>query len=450
MFLTRLQRVAALTAAVVVSLAVVPPAAAGDPGIERSLDVERVDVAAVSLHDTAIQLDADETVVYTTERGSGVGVGWDTVGIEPGAVFGDAVTVRSLIADGPGEFHAEPLRLPVGEQGVTTWTFGAPGRYAVTVVVEGFLLSGEPVRAEEQYTVDVRAGSAATPETEQSRTTSKPEVVPEARVLPAAPLAAAAQPTTPGRVTLTDGHVDAVAPRLLDGRLRIQVKDGTTVGQAGGEVRWREPGDVVFHVKPAATAKLPNDARLAFLGRPGDEIFLLPQQQQAGILWTGWSTEELHANEVTGSVTWRLTTVDGPGAFGIFTTGSFGDSTVIFNSADGLPDAHSVALGTHAHANWGFAKQGTYRLTFDATAKLAGGQTVTDTEVYTFTVGSAADPGDGTPGGNGDDGNGGGNDPNLAYTGANGVVPLAAGGVLLVGLGGIALVAGRRRRKAEN
>jgi surface-anchored protein/LPXTG-motif cell wall-anchored protein len=138
--------------------------------------------------------------------------------------------------------------------------------------------------------------------------------------------------------------------------------------------------------------------------------------------------------------------VDGPGAFGIFTTGSFGDSSVIFNSTDGLPDTHSVPLGTHAHANWGFAKQGVYRLTFEVTATLAGGQTVTDTETYTFTAGDA-DSNAVTPGGGGTDAGGAGRTPGLAATGATGVLPMAAGGVVLLGLGGVAVLVGRRKRE---
>jgi putative ABC transporter-associated repeat protein len=290
-------------------------------------------------------------------------------------------------------------------------------------------------------------------------TPTAPRPVPPAAKAPlAAPLAAQAQPApaTPGAGVLSDGHVDAVAPRLLDGKLQIQVKDGTTVGRPGGEVRWREPANVVFHVRPASATALPDDPALAFLGRKGDRIFLLPQQQQTGILWTGWSTEELHADRIGGPVTWRLTGVDGPGAFGIFTTGSFGDSTVIFDSTDGLPDRHTVPLGTHAHANWGFAKQGVYRLTFDVTATLAGGGTVTDKEVYTFTVGDA-DPGSALPGGSGGGGDSDGGDgprggsggPGLASTGVSGVLPLAAGGIVLLGLGGVVVLAGRGRRKAE-
>jgi surface-anchored protein/LPXTG-motif cell wall-anchored protein len=462
LFQTKSTGVAAVFAAAFV--AVVPPAAAGSAAAsaQNESPLERDDVAVISLADGAMRLGAGdgvdpESLVYTTGLSPrGVEVGWDTSEIGAGEVFGDAVTLRLRAVDGPAEFHMEPLRLPVGDQGATTWTFPAPGQYTLTFAVEANLLTGEPVSTQARYTVAVEPAQVdALPAGTPSTPPPSPTVAsaPEARALPAAPLAAVQPaPTTPGRVVLAEGHVDAVAPRLLDGKLQIHVKDGVTVGQAGGQVRWREPGDVTFHVKPVAKAALPDDTKLAFLGRPGAEIFLLPQQQQPGILWTGWSTEELHADQVTGPITWRLTKVDGPGAFGIFTTGSFGDSTVIFNSTDGLPDSHSVALGTHAHANWGFAKPGTYRLTFDTTAKLTGGQTVSDSEVYTFAVGDV-DPNSATPGGGrngGGDGagaDGGDRTPGLADTGATGVLPLAAGGLVLLGVGGVAVVVGRRKRE---
>jgi hypothetical protein len=354
-------------AGVAATLSVAAPAVAAEGAatsvpLESSLDAGRVDVAAISFGDATVRLAADdetgqrrdpETLVYTTER-RGVEVGWDTSDIGTGDVYGDAVVLRLRAARGPAEFRAEPLRLPVGEQGSTTWTFPEPGTYTLIFAVETHLLTGEPVSVQEPYTVAVQpAQDVAAPPVGNAPPagSARPVERPQAKAAPAAPRAAQPVPTTRGRVVLDEGHVDAVVPRLLDGRLRIQVKDGSAVGQSSGRVHWREPGDVVFHAKPATKARLPDDPKLAFLGRPGAEIFLLPQQQQRGILWTGWSTEELRASQVSGPVTWRLTAMDGPGAFGIFTTGSFGESTTIFNSVDGLPDSHSVALGTHAHAN---------------------------------------------------------------------------------------------------
>lgn len=417
--------------------------------------------------DDELQLAASDdprSTVYTATQGDRVDVGWDTLAIDPGQIYGDAVDLHLRAVDGPDGLAEQTERLPAGEDGELSWRFTDPGRYTVAVAAEASLITGEPLNAEEHYVVEVRSAPADSP---QQAPAASP--APKAGADPKPARAAQAEPrtrqrartkarapqqtpTTPGKILLDEGHVDAVAPRLLNGKLQIQVKDGVTVGQSGGRVHWREPRDVVFHAKPRAKAKLPDDKKLSFLGKPGDSVFLLPQQQQPDILWTGWSTEELRAQQVSGSVTWRLTAVDGPGAFGIFTTGSFGDSSVVFNSVDGLPDTHSVPLGTHAHANWGFAKQGVYKLTFEVTAKLSGGGTARDTETYTFAVGDV-DPGnlpraggggetpDGTPGVGGS----GGNEP-LPTTGPSAVLGLTAGGVVLLGLGGSALFVSRKRR----
>lgn len=184
-------------------------------------------------------------------------------------------------------------------------------------------------------------------------------------------------------VVLTDGHVDGVAPRLVDGQLQIQVKDSTTIGK----VAWREPGQVVFHAGPASSVTLPDNAALAFLGRPGARVFLLPQVQQKGLLWLGWDTEELNQSQFTGNLTWKLNKIEGPGRFALFLTDSFGAPSTIFSSANRLPETTDLATGTHTHANWAFTAAGVYRLTFEVNGTRENGQVVSDTEVYTFAIG---------------------------------------------------------------
>jgi hypothetical protein len=56
-------------------------------------------------------------------------------------------------------------------------------------------------------------------------------------------------PTTPGRVVLTEGHIDAVAPRVLDGKLQIQVKDGTTIGDELPQQRGDQPAQAAQRPK---------------------------------------------------------------------------------------------------------------------------------------------------------------------------------------------------------
>ena len=107
------------------------------------------------------------------------------------------------------------------------------------------------------------------------------------------------------------------------------------------------------------------------------------------MLWAGWNTEELTSAQVDGPVTWSLDSVDGPGDVTVFQTGVFGDADILFRSADGLPDARSIALGTHAHGNWAFGRPGAYRLTFTMSARLRSGETVRDTQTLPVTVGAA-------------------------------------------------------------
>jgi surface-anchored protein len=180
---------------------------------------------------------------------------------------------------------------------------------------------------------------------------------------------------------LSEGHVDYAA-RVVDGQLRSLVKDGTR----GGEPVWREPGDVVFAIGSAARTTVPSGPRGAFLGRPGDQVWMIPQVQRPGVLWAGWNTEELSPAQIDGPLTWTLAAVDGPGDVAVFQTGAFGDIDILFRSNDGLPDARAIALGTHAHGNWSFSREGEYRLTFTMTARRTTGETISDTRVLPVTV----------------------------------------------------------------
>lgn len=199
-------------------------------------------------------------------------------------------------------------------------------------------------------------------------------------------------------VVLDDGHVDYGA-RMIGGGLQSQVKDGTT-----GSVVWREPADVLFVLVPEARTTIPAGSKIGFLGPPGSTFWMIPQVQQSGVLWAGWNTEEIGPSQVSGQVNWRLDAVEGPGRVAVFQTGAFGQPDVIFDSADGLPDARSIPLGTHAHGNWAFGAPGEYRLTFTMSAERATGGITSDAETLAVRVeeGSAnpgPDPGEEPRGG---------------------------------------------------
>lgn len=187
---------------------------------------------------------------------------------------------------------------------------------------------------------------------------------------PASESARAITALTTDPVTLDRGHVDVVSVRPDGSELELGVKDDTS----GGAVVWRDPSSVTFFVPERAAIAVPDDSAFAFLGAPGQEIWLLPQVQEPDLLWTGWNTEEIPAGFLTtDSVQWRLVGANGPGAFAIFTTDSFGSPNVIFDSDDAVPDEISLPIGVHAHANWAFGAKGTYDLTFDISATLSNG-----------------------------------------------------------------------------
>jgi len=187
-------------------------------------------------------------------------------------------------------------------------------------------------------------------------------------------------------VVLADGHVDYAA-RLVAGQLRSQIKDGT---QGAEPVVWRDPAGVQFELRAAAKTATADDPRYRFLGAAGSALWMIPQVQKAGVLWAGWNTEELTSADVDGPVTWTLESLQGPGAVAVFQTGPFGDPSVIFDSADGLPDRYAIPLGVHAHGNWAFSAPGRYQLTFRMDARRPSGEALADTQTLAVLVDPAA------------------------------------------------------------
>ncbi|WP_410643264.1 TIGR03773 family transporter-associated surface protein [Amycolatopsis sp. lyj-346] len=274
---------------------------------------------------------------------------------------------------------------------------------------------------------------------------------------PSAPSSKTCVPAGPATATagtvLADGHVD-YAVRVLDGKLVSQVKDGTVAAVT----TWRAPSSVVLHVVDKAATTVPAGDRFAFLGKPGDRIWQIPQTQQAGVLWLGWNTESVTAAQVRGDITWSLDTVDGPGSLAVFEFDPFGSPVILFDSGNGGPDTTPVRLGTHAHGNWTFTKPGIYHATFTHSATLTSGAKVSDKQVVTFAVGpvdpkqalpvTTSTPPPGTcasdvPANRANGGRGG----SLASTGFSAAAPVTAG-ALAVLAGVLCLIVVRRRRSA--
>jgi surface-anchored protein len=193
-------------------------------------------------------------------------------------------------------------------------------------------------------------------------------------------------------VALSVGHTDAVAPAYEADALVMKVKDDTT----GGPPVFRDPADVVFHVKaPESEVEVPANPSFAFLGEPGSPLWLLPMTQDPDLLWPGFSSEQITPGVLEGdALSWRLTGVDGPGRVFLFEIGSFGTVSSSFRSDQPLPQSKAMSTGVHAHYNWAFTAPGRYTLTFEVTGTRAGGGQLTTGEVdYTFVIGGFGDLG---------------------------------------------------------
>lgn len=192
------------------------------------------------------------------------------------------------------------------------------------------------------------------------------------------------------RVTLSAGHVDAVAPALVDGGLALRVEDET----GGGPAVSRDPDDVLFHVKPQAHMTVPAGLppSFAFLGPAGSDVWILPQVQDPAVLWAGWSSEGIPAGTFQDDrLDWTLNRVDGPGPVQLYENTGVGEPRLFFDSADGLPDVERRPVGAHAHFNWVFHAPGTYTLNFSVAGKRDDGTSTVAYKEYRFFVGDLAD-----------------------------------------------------------
>ncbi|GAA2113755.1 choice-of-anchor M domain-containing protein [Streptomyces synnematoformans] len=218
------------------------------------------------------------------------------------------------------------------------------------------------------------------------------------------------------RTVIDKGHVDAIAPRLVEGGFRTLLRDS----RDPADVVWREPSSVVMHLTPAGRQTIPDPAGgLAYVGEPGDVFHLIPQVQNPEVVWAGWNTEAFAAADLDGRLRLSLDEVEGPGALAVWAWSPFGQPLPRFDTRDGLPDGYEVGAGTHEHANWAFTEEGVYRMTFTFSATLASGEEVSDSGVFTMAVGDI-DPDDvPLPGDDGGSSDGGTSDGGTSDGGAS-------------------------------
>lgn len=169
-----------------------------------------------------------------------------------------------------------------------------------------------------------------------------------------------------------------------DGGWNLTVNDNTSDTEY-------KPRQASLIVPPAAKTVRPAGTKYDFLGaNAGDPVWVLPQFQRAGLLYLAVSAEDTPAGTFTAYdattesggrargtapwIRWQLLGMEGPGAFSVWGTGSFGKQTVWMATSDGIDasDAVWVPEGDDLHLNWGFSKPGHYHIVGLASGYLPG------------------------------------------------------------------------------
>ncbi|NBQ26271.1 MAG: hypothetical protein EBU26_18830, partial [Verrucomicrobia bacterium] len=149
-----------------------------------------------------------------------------------------------------------------------------------------------------------------------------------------------------------------------------------------------EPDQALLYGVAATRQSVPAEASYGFLGNAGDSVWVLPQEEQEGVLYAGIAGDEIESGLFEGeAVSLQLVGVRGPGNVSLYATDAFGAPQVFFNSGDGIDeqDVFPVAVGGHAHQNWAFTAPGVYKVDVQASGTLVGGSEAIQSEVATFT-----------------------------------------------------------------
>ena len=149
------------------------------------------------------------------------------------------------------------------------------------------------------------------------------------------------------------------------------------------------PDEAIFLIGDNARQLSPGGAFAGFLGAAGNAVWIVPDEEVAGLPFIGFGAEELTAADWSSNISLSVTGVNGPGELSIWSVGSFGAPTLRVNSTDGLDasDVLSLIPGSHGHFNIGFTAPGVYEVDFVASGTHAtDGVITTGPATYRFEV----------------------------------------------------------------
>lgn len=296
-------------------------------------------------------------------------LGYGGDGIPTNVFVGDQVKVALQKVTGPGNFFSydfdrfgAPQVLFNSADGFSTndvtivhsggdahlnWAFSQPGDYQVVLEVSGTLVAGNQPTSSGPVTFSFNVGG--------------------------------------GPKILSTGHTDLRIVYTSDADAWDVHVGSDTFDES------YDADDTILQVKAEAKTTIPSDPKFAFLGNPGDPIWILPQVQDENLLYLGYGGDGIPDGVLVGNqVKVTLKSVTGPGDFFSYRVDGFGNPQVLFNTHDGITtnDVASVQSGGDAHLNWAFTQAGDYTVTVEVSGTLVQGHTVVSSGpvTYSFSV----------------------------------------------------------------
>lgn len=219
-------------------------------------------------------------------------------------------------------------------------------------------------------------------------------------------------------VPLTTEHVDLAANyNTTLGQWQLTARDDTTDHDPGpGVIRREYAADQVLLVGSTnSQLVVPSNPNFAFLGSPGDPVWILPQSFNPQVLYLGLSAEAKSPSSwqgvgvspdflvkgitagtfVANTIRFTLASFSGPGNFFLYSIGNFGVPNIHMRTDDGVSalDTRTIGAGDHAHYNWAFTAPGAYTIGLRASGTLQTGGVFTESSTAAFTFLIVPEPG---------------------------------------------------------
>ncbi|PLW02676.1 choice-of-anchor M domain-containing protein [Corynebacterium ulcerans] len=158
------------------------------------------------------------------------------------------------------------------------------------------------------------------------------------------------------KVEISKGHVD-ISPKEIDSTLAVVVKDES--GQHSSKAVLRDPNSVTFVVPQSAKTALREDIK--DIAKKGERVYVLPEVQKTGLVWPGFSTEEIYG-ETEGDYEFTITPKSTPqGGKWVAYSGDAHSSENRIGDYTGKR-VYKAEGSTHRHLNWVFTKPGKYTM----------------------------------------------------------------------------------------